>query len=115
MQSAINQARPLRKRYVSYQGNSSKVEQHLLSPERTSFCETSLSTSGLTEHGRATCADDNGLGVGENCCNGEAARALDIHEEGSRFRNQILELVLARFSSRSWIEEVYCENHYDGL
>lgn len=57
---------------------------HLLSPERAALGQTSLTTGGLTENGRATGADDNGLGVREDGGDGEAAGALDVHEERAR-------------------------------
>jgi len=45
----------------------------------------------------------------------EAAGALDIHEEGSRSRDKVLELVLAGLSGWGGVEEIDCENHLDGL
>ena len=68
-----------RRNYVSWK--VARMTSALLSSERTSFCETCLSTSRLAEDGRTACADDNGLGVGEDGGDGEAAGALDIHEE----------------------------------
>jgi hypothetical protein len=55
----------------------------LLSSERATLGQTSLSSSWLAQNGRAASADDNGLSVREDGGDGEAARALDIHEEGS--------------------------------
>ena len=55
----------------------------LLPPERAAFCEPSFPTRGLAQHGRAAAADDDGLGVREDGCDGEAAGALDVHEEGA--------------------------------
>jgi len=46
---------------------------------------------------------------------GEAPRALHIHEEGSRSRDKCLELVLAGLSGWGWVEEIDCENHVDGF
>ncbi len=57
------------------------TETPLLPPERATLGETGLSTSRLAEHGRAALADDNRLGVRENGGDGEAAGALDVHEE----------------------------------
>jgi len=37
----------------------------------------------LAENCGAALADDDGLGVGEDGGDGEAAGALDVHEEGS--------------------------------
>jgi hypothetical protein len=56
---------------------------HLLSPERAALCESSLATGGLAQDLRAAGADDDGLCVREDGGDGEAAGALDVHEEGS--------------------------------
>lgn len=37
----------------------------------------------MAQHGRAAAADDDGLCVREDGCDGEAAGALDVHEEGA--------------------------------
>lgn len=55
----------------------------LLSPEGAALGKSGLSSGWLAEDGRAAGADDNGLGVREDGGDGEAAGALDIHEEGS--------------------------------
>ena len=55
----------------------------LLSPKAAAFCETGLATSGLAQDLRAAGADDDGLGVAEDGGDGEAAGALDVHEEGA--------------------------------
>lgn len=62
----------------------------LLSSERAAFGQSGLSTSGLTQDGRASSADDDGLCVRVDGCDGEAAGALDIHEEGSGSRDKVL-------------------------
>ena len=62
----------------------------LLSTERASLSQTSLSTCWLAEDGRAAGADDNGLCVGEDGGDGEAAGALDIHEEGAGSWDKVL-------------------------
>ncbi|KAF6209678.1 hypothetical protein GE061_015427 [Apolygus lucorum] len=67
----------------------------LLFPKRTSFGEPGASACGLAEDGRAACADDDALGVGEHCRDLVTARALDIHEVGVRVLDQALQLVLA--------------------
>lgn len=59
------------------------VSIHLLSSEGASLGQSSLSSSWLAEDGRASCADDDGLCVGENGCDCEASWALDVHEERS--------------------------------
>lgn len=53
----------------------------LLPAERAALSKTGLSTGGLAQDGGASLADDNGLGVRENGGDGEAAGALDVHEE----------------------------------
>ena len=50
---------------------------------------------------RATLADDDGLRVREDGGDGEAAGALDVHEEGARSWDQSLELVLAGLTERN--------------
>jgi hypothetical protein len=66
------------------EGNqSSEIQRRLLSPERAALCEPCLATGRLAENGCASLADDNGLGVREDGGDGEATRALDVHEEGS--------------------------------
>lgn len=57
--------------------------KHLLPSERAALGQASLATGGLAEHGCAALADDNSLGVGEYSGDGEAAGALDVHEEGA--------------------------------
>lgn len=59
------------------------VANRLLSPERAALGETGLATGGLAEDLGAAGADDDGLGVREDGGDGEAARALDVHEEGA--------------------------------
>jgi len=61
---------------------------HLLSPEGAALCEPSLATRGLAEDLGAAGADNNGLGVREDGGDGEAAWALDVHEEGARAWDQ---------------------------
>jgi hypothetical protein len=52
--------------------------------------------------------------VREDGCDGEAAGALYVHEEGARARDESLELVLARFGGRGRVEKVDCENLFEG-
>lgn len=56
---------------------------HLLPAERAALSQTSLATGGLAQDGGAALADDDGLGVREDGGDGEAAGALDVHEEGA--------------------------------
>jgi hypothetical protein len=55
----------------------------LLSTERAALGESGLATGGLAQDGGAALADDDGLGVREDGGDGEAAGALDVHEEGA--------------------------------
>ena len=83
----------------------------------------------MAEDSGASLADDNGLGVREDSGDGEAAGALDVHEEGSRGWNQglygqvsksfartidgpraYLELMLLGLGSRAGVEKVNSEN-----
>jgi hypothetical protein len=100
-------AMPLCRRKESRRANN------LLSPERATLSESSLATGGLAEDGRAALADDDGLGVGEDSGDGEAAGALDVHEKGAGGRHEGLELVLASLSRNAGVEEINRENHLD--
>ena len=55
----------------------------LLPPKTAPLSQPSFTTGGLAEHGTAATADDDGLGVREDCCDGEAAGAFYVHEEGA--------------------------------
>lgn len=61
---------------------------HLLPPERAPFRQPRLPARRLAQHGRAAAADDDGLGVREDGRDGEAAGALDVHEEGAGGRHE---------------------------
>jgi len=87
--------------------------ERLLSSEGAALCESGLATGWLAQDCRAAGADDDGLCVREDCCDCEAARALDVHEERSWGGHQGLELVLAGLSLRSGVEKIDCENHFD--
>lgn len=63
------------------ENESSAEPSHLLSPERATLGQPCLTAGGLAEDGGASLADDNGLGVREDGGDGEAAGALDVHEE----------------------------------
>jgi hypothetical protein len=65
----------------------------------------------LAQDGGASLADDDGLGVREDGGDGEAAGALDIHEERSGSRDQSLQLVLLSLSGRARVEKINSENH----
>lgn len=63
----------------------------LLSPERAALGQSGLATGRLAEDGRAAGTDDNGLCVREDGGDGEAAGALDVHEEGAGSGDKVLE------------------------
>lgn len=105
------------------------LTSRLLPPERAALGESGLATGWLAKDLRATGADDDGLCVGEDGGDGEAAGALDVHEEGAwawdEGLHQVmservkkvglyvcthLQLVLASLSGWAWVEEVDCEN-----
>lgn len=62
----------------------------LLSSERAALRQSSLATRRLAEDRGAALADDNSLGVREYGGDGEAAGALDVHEERSGAGHQSL-------------------------
>jgi hypothetical protein len=70
---------------------------NLLPSEWTTLCQSSLATCGLAQDLRASCADDDGLGVWKDGCDGEAAGALDVHEETTGCGYQSLSLSLTLF------------------
>jgi hypothetical protein len=79
---AITEAKTKRKR--------SRGVTCLLSSERAALSQASLSTGRLAQDCRAASADDDCLCVRVDGCDGEAAGALDIHEEGSGSRDKVL-------------------------
>jgi hypothetical protein len=133
-----------------YRNPSSRRHRHytnrLLPSERAALSETCLATSWLApvalvslcrvvsrgnndlQDLRAALADDNCVCVREDGGDGEAARALDVHEEGAGGGHQGLELVLAGLTGytlvdgrdyevgkvcvrgRGGVEKVNCEN-----
>jgi len=95
--------------------NARKSSPVLLPSERTALGEPGFAACGLAEDGRATLADDHGLGVREDGGDGEAAGALHIHEEGPRRGHEGLELVLADLGDRRRIEEIDGENHFASI
>ena len=84
-----------------------------LPAEAAALGEAGLAAGGLAQHLRAAGAHHHGLRVAEHRRDREAARALDVHEEGARARHQRLELVLARFRRRRRVQEVDCEDLWE--
>lgn len=72
----------------------------------TTLSEADFATSGLTDDGLTVWAGDNCLRVAEDGGDGEATRALDIHEVGIRGRHQPLELVLPLLQLRWRVQQV---------
>lgn len=64
-----------------HRGRHDVQSSPLLSPERAALGKTGLATGGLAQNLGAAGADDDGLCVREDGGDGEAARALDVHEE----------------------------------
>lgn len=61
----------------------------------------------MAENGSASLADDDGLGVRENGGDGEAAGALDIHEERPGSRDQSLVVACINIDhahSSAWVK-----------
>lgn len=56
----------------------------LLPSERTTLCQTGLTTGGLAKDSRTGTADDDCLSVREDGCDVETAGALHIHEKRAR-------------------------------
>jgi hypothetical protein len=54
---------------------------NLFSSERAALGQSSLATCGLAENGRASSADDNGLGMRKDDGDCETAGTLNVHEE----------------------------------
>jgi hypothetical protein len=82
----------------------------LLPSERAALGQPRLATSGLAQDLRAALADDDCVCVREDGGDGEASRALDVHEERAGSGHESLELVLAGLSGRGRVEKVNCEN-----
>lgn len=78
-----------------YAEEKNRPSIRLLAAERAALGKASLTTSGLAEDSGAALADDDSLGVGEDSGDGEAAGALDIHEEGAGSRHKGLQRVVS--------------------
>ena len=108
----------------------------LLPAERAALSKTGLATGGLAEDLGAAGADDDSLGVREDSGDGEAAGALDVHEEGAGAGHKglmgivrdatqggdsgflvgsYLQLVLAGLVLRAGVEKVDGENLSRGV
>lgn len=78
--------------------------------ERAALGQAGLTTGGLREHLGARAADNDGLGVREDGGDGEAAGALDVHEERVGVLHKSLELVAASLLLGRGVEEVNGES-----
>lgn len=77
-----------------------------------SLCETGLTSGRLAEHDVAVPAQNNSLGMAEDCGNLKASRALNIHEEGVGRLHKSLQLVCACFLVCSRVEKI--DGHFSG-
>ena len=78
------------------------VASALLPAERAALGKTGLATGGLAEDLGAAGADDDSLGVREDSGDGEAAGALDVHEEGAGTGHKGLSGVYVRGCDSGW-------------
>ena len=63
----------------------------------------------MAENGGASDAQDDSLGVAENCGDLVTSGALDIHEEGVGVLDQTLQLALALFLLREGVQQILSE------
>ena len=87
---------------VHHSSRSIIVASSLLSAERAALGKTGLATGGLAEDLGAAGADNDGLGVREDGGDGEAAGALDVHEEGAGTGHKGLSGVYVRGCDSGW-------------
>lgn len=78
----------------------------LLPPKTTPLGQPRLASRRLAQHLRAPGAHDHRLRVAEDGCDGEAAGALDVHEEAARARHEGFELVLFGFGGGAGVQEI---------
>ncbi|SNX83258.1 uncharacterized protein MEPE_01965 [Melanopsichium pennsylvanicum] len=71
-----------------------------------SLGQTSLTTGRLRENLSARAANNNGLSVREDSGDGEATRALDVHEERVGVLHKSLELVAASLLLSGGVKKV---------
>lgn len=82
--------------------------------ERAALGQTSLTTGRLGKDLSARAANDNSLGVGEDGGDGEAARALDVHEERVGVLHKSLEFVAASLLLGGGVKKVDGESLREG-
>lgn len=71
--------------------------------------KTGLTTSWLAQNLSAASAKNDRLGMRKHSRDGEASRALDVHEKRVRALNQTLELVAVLLLLVRWVNEVDSE------
>lgn len=81
-----------------------KKTAHLLSSERTTLSQLSLTTGWGTQHSWTGITSDSGLGVWENSGDVKTSLTFNIHEEGSWLLNKQLQFVLVSLSSWGWVQ-----------
>ena len=74
--------------------------------EAAALGEAGPAARWLAQHHRTAPAEHNGLCMGEDGRDIEAAGALDIHKERVRRLNQTLELVFALLIGRARVQEI---------
>lgn len=77
-----------------------------LATEAAALTEPSLSSGRHAQNGVAARADNDGLGVREDGCDGEASLAFDVHEVAVRALYQPLQLVRALLKLRSRVKQI---------
>ena len=78
----------------SHPSTASRRFDSLLPPEGAALSQAGLASGRLAEDSGAGAADDDGLSVGEDGGDVEAAGALDVHEEGVGCRYEALLVML---------------------
>ena len=79
---------------------------NLLSSERTTFSQSSLTTSWLTQDSGTFVTGNSGLSVGEDGGDGHTTWAFDIQEVRSWGLNQGLQFVFLEFRFLSWVQQI---------
>lgn len=101
--------------YYGIQSDEEEVQQRrllILSTVRAPLSQSRPSTCWLAENTGACAAEDDGLCVREDSCDGKATRALDVHEVRVGGLHQTLELVASLFSLNGGVEQVDGESHF---
>ena len=73
------------------------------------FCEPGATTGGLTEHSRTADAENNSLGMTENCGDLVTSGALNIHEVRIGVLHKPLQLVFPLFFFRPGVKQILGE------